>query len=88
LRGAPPGSPAEGNKSSAAIVGVDVFETDDDYFVSYTEKDDFLEAYDAMKNSKKLATALQAGVPTSAPFLRAGFQTGVGFTMNYVRNSL
>jgi hypothetical protein len=25
--------------------------------------------------------AFKAGVPTFAPFLRAGFQTGVGFTM-------
>jgi hypothetical protein len=31
--------------------------------------------------SKKSATALQAGVLSFAPFLRAGFQTGVSFTM-------
>ncbi|MDR0524544.1 MAG: YfbM family protein, partial [Spirochaetaceae bacterium] len=50
LTGVSANSPIEGNKLSEAIVGINVFETDDDYFVSYTEKDKLLEIYNAMKD--------------------------------------
>jgi hypothetical protein len=50
LTGVSANSPIKGNKLSEAIVGVDVFETDDEDFVSYTEKDNLPEIYNAMKN--------------------------------------
>jgi hypothetical protein len=50
LTGVSGNSPIEGNKLSEAIVGINVFETDDEDFVSYTEKDELPEIYNAMKN--------------------------------------
>ena len=50
LTGVSATSPIQGNKLSEAIVGVDFFETDDEDFVSYTEKDKLSEIYNAMKN--------------------------------------
>jgi hypothetical protein len=43
-------SPIEGNKLSEAIVGINVFETDDEDFVSYIEKNELPEIYNALKN--------------------------------------
>jgi hypothetical protein len=50
LTGVSASSPIEGNKLSEAIVGVNLFETDDDDFASYTEKDELLEICNSMKN--------------------------------------
>lgn len=50
LTGVSANSPVEGNKLSEAIVGINVFETDDDYFIGYTEKDELPGIYSAMKS--------------------------------------
>lgn len=50
LTGVSASSPVKNNKLSEAILGVHLFDTDDDLYIAYTEKDELPEIYNALKS--------------------------------------